>query len=245
MRSLALAAQATKASRREESTRSPCGLAQPSSGKTPHDLVRSWVDDGDVAAGLDIDEDASRAGVVLHVAGLSTERDGRDPMSAGVDHGLDSARLVGDEDVTLDGIDGEPVGIGACGSAGQDSPRAGIDGHDLARVGCRREDPPERGYRDDAVDTGGRDRLDDRARADVEGEQLARIHVRDPELVRARIETRVVESDTRTRKRDARDRPKRKRMVGGGCRRRSAHGQSRSERQTENHRDGSHARSHS
>ena len=81
----------------------------------------------------------------------------------GVDHGLDAAGLVGDEDVALDRVVGEPVGIVAGRRAGDHRSGLRVDREGLVRVGRRGEDATERGHRDHAVDAGGGDRLDDLA----------------------------------------------------------------------------------
>ena len=171
----------------------------------PDDLVRARVDDRDVAAGLDVDEDAaasrrrtgrcrprrrarsSRSGA-RRVRARSRRRRSRRRRRRAARPGRRQARRDS-----------------ARRGARETRPSSASIVNSLVRVGRRGKDAAELRHGDHAVNAGRRDRLDDLARAHVEGEQLARVHVRDPEPVRGRIEARVVEANARPRQRDPRD----------------------------------------
>ena len=180
MSSFASPSQATKASRRGESTKRPCGWSQ-STGTRRTTTVRARVDHRDLVAGLHVDEDATGAGVVLDVARLAAELDGRDPLAAGIDDGLDTTALVGDEHVPLDRVVGETVRIAARRGAREHLAGAGVDRTGLVVVGGRGEDATELRHRDHAMDAGGGEPADHAPALQVEDEQLVRVHVRDVE----------------------------------------------------------------
>jgi hypothetical protein len=86
------------------------------------DAVRLRVDHGDNISGLHGREHHPRARVVLDVACISSECDGRDPAPGRVEDGLDAARLVRDEDVPLDRVECESVRIAPAGARARMAP---------------------------------------------------------------------------------------------------------------------------
>src|SRR5438093_10305418 len=77
---------------------------------------------------------------------FAAERDRRDSPTASVEHGLDTAALVGDEDVALHRVVSESVRILACGRPGDDHVGLGVDCQCFARVRGRCEDTLELGH---------------------------------------------------------------------------------------------------
>ena len=178
--------------------------------------MRARVDHRYVVVGLHVDQDAPRAAVVLHIAGLAAEVDRPDARPASVEDRLDAAALVGHEDLPLDRVVGEPVGVLARVRAAQHAARAGIDRQQLVVVRRRRVDPPGLRDGDHAVHARRVDRPHHPAAPGVEGEELTGVHVGDPEPAVRRVEARVVEAVARAREGDVRDRPQRQVALRGG-----------------------------
>src|SRR5450759_2365925 len=126
------------------------------------------VDDGDLVAGLDVDQDpawpaggwrgrpalrgGTRAdpgwragpGVVGDVASVPADIDGgQDRLGGGVQDGLRAAGLIGDPHLVAGGVVGQPVGVGAGGRASQDGPGVLVQGEDLVEVGGGGEHPTQ------------------------------------------------------------------------------------------------------
>ena len=85
--SLATCSASQISSSTSDATKSSVGtrrsrLRRPNFRCCADDAVRARADHGDLVAGLDVDEHATRDGVVLHVAGLAAERHGADAKTA-------------------------------------------------------------------------------------------------------------------------------------------------------------------
>jgi len=98
------------------------------------DSIRFRVDDGDLVTGLNVREHAIGRRVELDVACLPPERDGRDPVARGRDHGLDASAFVRDEDASLYRVVGEPVRILAGRRPCENGAGSCVDRQHLARI---------------------------------------------------------------------------------------------------------------
>ncbi len=148
------------------------------------------VDRGQLVLCLHVDEHAPRYRVVLDVSRLAAEADcAQAAAAARIGDDLFAAGLIGDEDLVIGGVVGDPVWVASGGDAAQDMAASLVDRHQFARIGCRCVDAVKVRYDKHAVNTRqSTDRPGHVLPLDVEDDDRTCCQMRDEEPIPLDIE---------------------------------------------------------
>lgn len=147
---------------------------------------------------MDSDQDVPGHWVVDGVPRAAAQTDvGDELVASGIDYGVRSAMLIGDENLVLLRCVGQAIGIGHGTGGPDDLERFGIDGRNLVVAGHGRIDAMKLGSDGDAMYTFEAVEIGDHVpRCSVEDHKLVGVHVRDIKTASRWIEGLVVEADS-------------------------------------------------